>query len=149
MATHTHSGGTRHSRHTDIPVERGWLSRAIDGITETLGHQLAVLAALVIVVGWLLGGFAIGFTNTYQLVINTGTTIITFVMVFAIQHTANRETRAMNLKLDELLHATGGKVEYIGAEDHTEEHLKQEQKREQRYRTRSAGDKTAAPAAKP
>lgn len=148
MPTHRHTGGTRHEQHTDIPVERGWVSRAIDMITEHLGHQWAVVAALVLVVAWLVGGLVVGFTNPYQMVITTGTTIITFVMVFAIQHTANRETRAMNLKLDELLRATGGKIEYVGAEDHTEAHLKQEQKRAQHHRNRAVAKKTTAPAAK-
>lgn len=122
---------------------RPWTSRLIDGITGVLGNQWAVGAALVLVISWFVGGFIIGFSNTYQLVINTGTTIITFIMVFAIQHTANRETRAMNVKLDELLRTTGGRTDLIGAEEETERELKEEQKREKAY-TRVKSTKRAA-----
>jgi low affinity Fe/Cu permease len=90
-------------------VERAPLaSRIIDKITEALGHPGAVAVAASIVVAWLAFGPLFGYNDTYQLVINTATTIVTFVMVFAIQHTTNRETHAINLKLDELLEAVHG-----------------------------------------
>src|SRR5437870_4496340 len=109
---------------------RSITSRLIDGVTEVLGTPLAVGAAVWIVMVWAIGGFFFGFSDTYQLIINTGTTIITFIMVFAIQHTQNRETRAINLKLDELLRASGADAELVGAEDEPEKMLKEQQEAE-------------------
>jgi len=85
------------------------------------------LAALVIIV-WAATGPVFGFSDTWQLVINTGTTIVTFLMVFLIQNTQNRDTRALHLKLDEPLRAQSGarEREFIALEDQDEEQLKAE-----------------------
>ena len=106
-------------------------SRFIDAATEALGHPFAVAAALAIVVAWLGLGPLIGFSDTYQLIINTATSVITFIMVFAIQHTTNRETRAINLKLDELLEVVqGANRKLVGVEDMSETTIKQLQREE-------------------
>lgn len=70
-----------------------------------LGSKWAFLGAIMIVVVWATTGPIFRYSNTWQLVINTGTTIVTFLMVFLIQNTQNRDARAINLKLDELIHA--------------------------------------------
>jgi low affinity Fe/Cu permease len=77
-------------------------------VARATGHPAAFMFALVIVLVWLVTGPIFGFSDTWQLVINTGTTIITFLMVFLIQNTQNRDSVAMQLKLDELIRAMHG-----------------------------------------
>jgi low affinity Fe/Cu permease len=76
-----------------------------DAITRAVGTPWAMVAALAIVVVWFVTGPIFGFSDTWQLVINTGTTIVTFLMVFAIQTSQNRESTALHLKIDELIRA--------------------------------------------
>lgn len=70
-----------------------------------LGSKWAFLGAMLIIATWAVSGPMFHYSNTWQLVINTGTTIVTFLMVFLIQNTQNRDARAINLKLNELIHA--------------------------------------------
>jgi low affinity Fe/Cu permease len=70
------------------------------------GHPAAFILAVSVIVLWAVTGPFFGFSDTWQLVINTGTTIVTFLMVFVIQNTQNRDTGAMQVKLDELIRAS-------------------------------------------
>lgn len=70
-----------------------------------LGSKWAFLCAGLIIAAWVISGPVFHYSDTWQLVINTGTTIVTFLMVFLIQNTQNRDARAINLKLDELIRA--------------------------------------------
>jgi low affinity Fe/Cu permease len=88
------------------------------------GHPLTFLLALTVIITWLITGPIFHFSDTWQLVINTGTTIVTFLMVFLIQNTQNRDSYAIQLKLDELIRcAEGAHNSLLDIEEMTEEEL--------------------------
>lgn len=99
-------------------------TRIASAVTKAAGSPVAFISAALIVILWALLGPVFDFSDTWQLVINTGTTIITFLMVFIIQQSQNRDTLAMQLKLNELIasheHASNRLVDI---EDLTEEEL--------------------------
>ena len=93
---------------------------------QIVGSYLSFIFALMIVIIWAVTGPVFHFSDTWQLVINTGTTIITFLMVFLIQNTQNRDAKAMHLKLDELIDATkAARNEMIDIEELSDDKLQE------------------------
>jgi low affinity Fe/Cu permease len=113
------------SAHTNGPYKSNDLFRRIAHRTaHGVGSPWAFVGALTVVIVWGVTGPVFGFTDTWQLVINTGTTIITFLMVFLIQNTQNRDSHALHLKLDELIRASSqARNQLMTVEDLTEDEL--------------------------
>lgn len=100
---------------------RDRFNRMADAATRALGSIQAVVLSVVVVVVWALSGPLFGFSDSWQLVINTSTTVITFWMVFVIQNSQGRDARAIHLKLDEIIRANAeARNEFIVAERATE-----------------------------
>ena len=102
----------------------GFFDRLSTAITKATGRPAAFITALTLVIVWAITGPLFNFSDTWQLVINTGTTVITFLMVFIIQQSQNKDTMAIQLKLNELIASdTGSSNRLIDVEDLTEEEL--------------------------
>ena len=109
---------------TTEPHHREWFSRFAHETARLSGKPSAFITAFLVVVIWAVTGPLFNYSDTWQLVINTSTTIITFLMVFLIQNTQNRDTMALQVKLSELIIAMhGAKNRLAAAEDLSEEEL--------------------------
>lgn len=132
------------------PKEKGrWPTRALfrefaHKTSEAVGSPAAFIAAVVVIILWALSGPLFHFSDTWQLVINTGTTVITFLIVFLIQNTQNRDAKAIHLKLDELIRsAKGARNWMIDLEDLSDEEIEAFRKEFQRF-TKQSRERRAA-----
>jgi low affinity Fe/Cu permease len=104
---------------------RDQFTRAAAVITRAVGSPFALVAAGLVILVWAVTGPLFGFSDTWQLVINTGTTIVTFLMVFVIQASQNRDSKALHLKLDEVIRSLDdARNDFVSVETATEEELK-------------------------
>jgi low affinity Fe/Cu permease len=114
-------GDGPHPAATIQQVKRQF-NKVVDWLIHALGSPTALAVAILAVVVWFVTGPIFGFSDTWQLVINTSTTIITFLMVFVIQNAANRDAKAVHIKLDELITSIeGARNRVVLAENETEE----------------------------
>jgi len=115
--------------------------------SERVGSPWAFFASVGLMVVWLVTGPFFHFSNAWQLVINTGTTVVTFLMVFLIQATQNRDARAIHLKLDELIRSSKARNVFADLENATEEELIAFQQEFRKLRERGVTSGEAAEAA--
>lgn len=115
--------GAAPARSPPVP-RQDWFSAFAQNASRIAGNPIAFLGAIGLIAGWVTAGPIVGFSETWQLVINTSTTIIVFLMVFLIQNTQNRDTLAIQVKLAELiLHLPGAPSQLADAEDMSEKQL--------------------------
>jgi low affinity Fe/Cu permease len=107
-------------------AELSWFARAANSVAHAAGRPAAFLLCVLIVIAWVVCGPVFHYSDTWQLVINTGTTIITFLMVFLIQNTQNRDGAAVQAKLDELIRVTKeARNDLVGIENKPEQVLQE------------------------
>src|SRR5256712_12430320 len=110
-----------------------------------LGSAWAFGGAVLVILVWILTGPTFHFSDTWQLIINTATTVITFLMVFLIQNTQNRDAKAVHLKLDEMIRALkGARNQLVDLEDLSDGDLKKLERQFQRMRRRAENDGSAS-----
>ncbi len=108
-----------------------------------LGSAWAFCGAVLVIVVWLVTGPTFHFSDTWQLIINTATTVVTFLMVFLIQNTQNRDAKAMHLKLDELIRAVkGARNQLVDLENLSDDDLKKLEQQFQALRQRAEHSRT-------
>lgn len=110
-----------------------------------LGSAWAFVGAVLVILVWIITGPTFHFSDTWQLIINTATTIVTFLMVFLIQNTQNRDTKAVHLKLDEIIRAVkGARNQLVDLENLSDDQLKELEEQFQRVRKKAEQAEQAA-----
>src|SRR5436190_17406241 len=138
MRNETRSPNGHQHRNFSTRCREGFRSCA-HKVSNAVGSPWAFTVAFLLIVAWIVTGPMFHYSDTWQLVINTATTIITFLMVFIIQNTQNRDTRAIQLKLDELLRAVhGARTRLVALETLTDEELDELEKEFERVRKKAA-----------
>jgi low affinity Fe/Cu permease len=123
--------------------------RFANKISKHAGNPTAFCAAVGVLVIWALTGPLLGFSNTWQLIINTGTTIVTFLMVFLIQHTQNKDSKAVQMKLDELIAVTeAASNRLLRLEDMTDDEMEEIHRRFERLARDAAGSNSGSSGAR-
>jgi low affinity Fe/Cu permease len=113
-------------------------TRFTSSIAMAMGHAWVFAVALAALIVWALSGPLLGFSDTWQLIINTSTTIVTFLMVFIIQNTQNRDNLAINLKLDVMMKKLGlDKGDLLEAEEKSDKYLEEKVEKEQNHKSKS------------
>jgi len=108
---------------------RAWFGHVATKVSDATGSVWTFGIAIALILAWFVSGPIFGFSDTWQLIANTFTTLVTFLMVFLIQNTQNRDAKATELKLDELIRAIGdARNRFIGAELEPEEQIEHEMK---------------------
>jgi low affinity Fe/Cu permease len=100
-------------------------SRVATFMAHQSGRPVTFLVALLIIICWATTGSLFNYSDTWQLIINTGTTIVTFLMVFVIQNTQNRDSAALQAKLDELIRSSHAQNRFIGIEHLTDDEIEE------------------------
>ena len=142
---HDHSPASSLGTATEIaqqkpksPGVRGAFQKFAQLTSSAVGSPWAFFLAVLVVIAWATTGPIFHYSDTWQLVINTGTTIVTFLMVFLIQNTQNRDAKAIHLKLDELIRAKhGARNTLVDLENCTDEELQQIEEEFKRLRHRA------------
>src|SRR5207247_4163176 len=120
---------------------RAWIGKTATKVSDTMGSAWAFTVAVLVILVWLVTGPIFGFSDTWQLVINTGTTIVTFLMVFLIQNTQNRDAKATQLKLDEIIRAVeGARNQLVDLENFSDGELKKLEEQFAQIRQRAERD---------
>ena len=120
-----------------------WFTKVAETVSHAAGHAVAFIICCLVILVWAACGPIFQFSDTWQLLINTGTTIVTFLMVFLIQNTQNRDGAAIQAKLDELIRVTAASNSFIGIE-----HLTEEEVNEFRAKCKTAAGKAGNAAVK-
>ena len=106
-----------------------WFGRVATRVSNATGSAWTFALAIALIIAWATTGPVFGFSDTWQLIANTFTTLVTFLMVFLIQNTQNRDAKATQLKLDELIRAVAeARNQFIDAEDEPEEQIEREKR---------------------